>query len=403
MSPDEERLLAWLKSHHVEHTLEPFEFPDSGRGLRSSVAIAQSHVMFSIPEHLLMTTRSAMRSDLGIHLRQVLGQLTSEAVMCLHLLHERSKGNASFGAPYIATLPKTYTTSYYMTEDDLKAIEPASRRGKIASLPEKVDVLYDRVVSLLPAPLLTFSRADFQWAHATLMTRGCFFAGDVMPVNDCYSLVPFGDFFNFTHDSSKCGFDSATQRYQFCAGRDYVAGEELFICYGPHDNFRLLCDYGFCLRTPCPNRYDCIEFPVSLPPDIDARVMRILRENGLLKNWYVTDEEPSFNLMTSLRLLVCGKAGRGNSLPPQMVKRILDGDALDSVDEDKVQAMLGRACANVLKARYSTSLAGDKALLAEFDAHGFPSLVRLFVLFMHISEKTVLAKYVSASTKLCSY
>ena len=85
--------------------------------------------MLAVPERLLMTVHSALRSQ-PTELRQLSdvmcvgdiggcvvgplfvdsGELSSEDVLCLHLLRERIKGEASFFKPYIDSIPPYFPT-----------------------------------------------------------------------------------------------------------------------------------------------------------------------------------------------------------------------------------------------------------------------------------------------------
>ncbi len=98
-----------------------------------------------------------------------------------------------------------------------------------------------------------FSFREFLWAYCVIESRGCYFEND-RASEDIYALVPFGDFLNYSHVDCDCHFNPQLEQYEFKAGKRFEPGEEVFICYGRHHNFKLLKHYGFVLEENPYNR-----------------------------------------------------------------------------------------------------------------------------------------------------
>lgn len=68
------------------------------------------------------------------------------------------------------------------------------------------------------------------------------------------------------------GYNRDTKRYEIRTHDQYEKGEQVFICYGPHDNATLLLEYGFVVPY---NPHDAVSFD-----DEAERVIAELRANG---------------------------------------------------------------------------------------------------------------------------
>ncbi|CEM35921.1 unnamed protein product [Vitrella brassicaformis CCMP3155] len=365
--------------------------------------------MLGIPGDLLMNTRSALKSDIGESIVRPLyverAELCAVDVLVLHLLRERAKGQQSLYAAYMASLPPTYSTLYYYSDAEAKAIQPAFRRREVARHRQDVRRMYQRLTTLVfssPSVSRLFlhpSEADVAWAYYTVMTRGCYWPSPLIPEResssndrDCWCLVPLGDLFNFAIDDSVCGYERSSGEYVFRAGRDYQPGEELFICYCQKGNWSLIDTYGFAIPL---NTNDAIEVTPKAPSldalddhstpargACQAEYASLLERHGLLQHWFIgwapchqqhqqDDEEDdsqqaveiSHNLLTTLRLAVALQSSSHNAHP--LIDAVLLGEALPAAaDERRVWSMVCRLARRALSS-YETTLEHDEALLGD--------------------------------------
>lgn len=94
--------------------------------------------------------------------------------------------------------------------------------------------------------------------------------------------------------------------YTVTADRAYVAGEEVFVTYGPHTNDFLLTEYGFILQEK--NRHDGVPLDSLLLPLLDGDQVAALKEDGFYANYTLFGEEKEervcYRTQAVLRLLV---------------------------------------------------------------------------------------------------
>jgi hypothetical protein len=299
MNPHFERFHSWLTANGFsrdkwQHRVQVQSFGEQGFGLVSTTPMHERDVILSIPEAILMTTRTAKQCP---HVAQVVetdqrlnrersNPISDTELLCLHLVVEQLRGDESFWKPYIDVLPRTYSLLCTIAPQSLSLIEIATpsttdtTRHRIldALTPHvyrcqsAVDSSYTRIARLLPAlpPSPTASllsdnmtRDLWLWAYCTVSSRSCH-----VPFDSVGALVPFGDFLNHESvppsDPPVCRplptLNTTTKTYDFFAHRAFAPGEQVYVCYSTHDNLHLMEFYGFALPH---NPYDRV--PIALP------------------------------------------------------------------------------------------------------------------------------------------
>lgn len=102
----------YLKAGGVDTSkVEIAKFGDAGNGLRATTALAKGDNFLQIPVGLMMSTETAKTSSVAKFIAEdpLVCQMPN-VTLALHVLAELGRGAASQWAPYIATLPATYTT-----------------------------------------------------------------------------------------------------------------------------------------------------------------------------------------------------------------------------------------------------------------------------------------------------
>ncbi|XP_030298204.1 SET domain-containing protein 4 isoform X1 [Sparus aurata] len=312
------RLMKFLHQRGFTSTLlQPALFTDSGRGLQALKTIEPGQLLISLPESCLLTTSTVLDSYLGHYIKSWKPRLSPLLALCVFLVCERHRGEASDWFPYIDVLPTTYTCPAYFTDDVVAAL-PASVKKRASEQREAVREIHsshqDFFRSLQPIlsqpveEVLTYEA--LRWAWCSVNTRSVFMShpsNNFLSGQDVYALAPFLDLLNHRPDVQvKASFNDVTRRYEIRSVSGTLRYQQAFINYGSHDNQRLMLEYGFVAAC---NPHSVVYVDTDLLTDVLRRdrsleqKMKFLRENDFLQNLTVSSEGPSWRLMTALRLL----------------------------------------------------------------------------------------------------
>ncbi|KAM6997896.1 SET domain-containing protein 4 isoform 1-T1 [Tautogolabrus adspersus] len=312
------RLMKFLHKREFTSTLlQPAHFTDTGRGLQTLKTIKPGELLISLPESCLLTSSTVLDSYLGEYIKRWKPRLSPLLALCVFLVCERHRGEASDWSPYIKVLPTTYTCPAYFT-DDVMAVLPESVRRRASEQREAVREIhalhgdfFESLQPILSQPVkevLTYEA--LRWAWCSVNTRSVFMSHPSNPFlsgHDVYALAPFLDLLNHRPDVQvQASFNEATCCYEIRNVSGTHQYKQAFINYGSHDNQRLMLEYGFVTSG---NPHSVVYVDTDLLCEVlkgdrslDQKI-RFLRENNFLHNLTVSCEGPSWRLMTALRLL----------------------------------------------------------------------------------------------------
>ena len=101
----------------------PREFSETGRGLGATVDVARGEVLLSVPFRSCFSKMMAsMAPELRPFATTMIG-LREQDLVILHLLVERSKGEASPRAGHVAAIPATYDMPLFWSAEELAELE----------------------------------------------------------------------------------------------------------------------------------------------------------------------------------------------------------------------------------------------------------------------------------------
>ncbi|XP_014830638.1 PREDICTED: SET domain-containing protein 4 isoform X2 [Poecilia mexicana] len=324
------RLMKFLHQRGFSSTLlQPALFSDTGRGLKTLQTIMPGELVVSLPESCLLTTSTVLSSYLGEYIKSWKPRLSPLSALCVFLVCERQRGEASDWFPYIDVLPYSYACPTYFSEE-VADVLPAGvrRRGleqreAVREMHSSNQEFFRTLQPVLSQPIedvLTYEALRWAWCsvntRSVFMSRpsSCFLSGP-----DSYALAPFLDLLNHHPDVQ-----------------------------------RLLLEYGFVAMN---NPHSVVYVEPDLLCDIlrgekslDQK-MKFLRENNFLENLTVSSEGPSWRLMVALRLL---------SLPQTLYhlwRPALLGQVVDEKTEVRSSQTARTLCQQLLK---DTHIALDK-------------------------------------------
>ncbi|GAB1300444.1 SET domain-containing protein 4 [Apodemus speciosus] len=342
-------LRKWLKERKFEDTrLVPASFPGTGRGLMSTASLQklEGQVIISLPESCLLTTDTVIRSSVGPYIKKWKPPLSPLLALCTFLLSERHAGSQSLWKSYLDVLPTSYTCPVCL-EPEVVDLLPGPLKAKADEQRARVQALFAASGGFFSTlqPLFAesvdsvFSYQAFLWAWCTVNTRAVYLSSRrqacLSAEPDTCALAPFLDLLNHSpHVQVKAAFNEETRCYEIRTASRCRKHQEVFICYGPHDNQRLLLEYEMLVRHL---------------PTADKQVHRkisILKDHGFTG--------------TTGHLLRDGSAHMGW---PSLTKRMLCCWVLGAISS-KFDVWMGRA---VLEATHGSQalVSGNRALVSD--------------------------------------
>ncbi|NXE71110.1 SETD4 protein, partial [Calcarius ornatus] len=349
------KLKKWLKERGFEDSnLRPAEFWETGRGLMTTKALQAGDVIISLPEKCLLTTSTVLSSCLGAHIQRWKPPVSPLLALCTFLIAERHAGESSPWKPYLDVLPKTYTCPACL-EPDVINLLPKPLKKKAQEQKMMVQELFRSSKAFFSSlqPLFAestgtvFNFSALEWAWCTINTRTIYMKH---PHRECfslepdvYALAPYLDLLNHSPNVQvKAGFNEQTRSYEIWTNSQCKKYQEVLICYGPHDNQRLLLEYGF-VATDNPHSSVYVTADTLLkyfsPLDKQRKAkVSILKDHDFLENLTFGWEGPSWRLLTALKVL---------SLAAEEFacwRRILLGDVSSARNEQQALATAAKIC-----------------------------------------------------------
>ena len=172
-----------------------------------------------------------------------------------------------------------------------------------------------------------WSLTEFQWAWFTVNTRAVYLDHDPrfesarnLPSADCLALVPHLDLLNHSGGVSvRAAVDTAG--YQIVSLSPVQKYHQAFISYGPHDNTKLLIEYGFYLDNNPHESFnisleDVLQFVETselIFHQVDKK-FRLIREQGLHLKLSISSDGFTWSLKTVLKIMTFKEESARNIL-----------------------------------------------------------------------------------------
>jgi len=244
-------LSSWLKSLGFSSSppLRPALFKISGRGLQSLSNISSGEDVVNIPLSAVIS-RGFVVNSLSQKINQI-DSFPTQALLSLWLLKEKSLGSNSKFLSYIDSLPTSYTNPYFCSQQE-KLHLPQYLFKKVQDQECQVTQNYERIKGKCES--LSWSLKEWEWAWFTVNTRAVFLEFDPrferkqakIDSDNCLALVPYLDLLNHSSEVEvTAGLNSEETHYRIVTHSGVRKYEQAFINYGPHDNTKLLVEYGF--------------------------------------------------------------------------------------------------------------------------------------------------------------
>ncbi|KAF0430334.1 SET domain-containing protein [Gigaspora margarita] len=259
-------LQKWLINGGAEGLswLQLEDFPDTGRGVKTLRPLKSQEVVLTIPESFLWTADVATNDPvIGTVIRSVEPPLSVDDILAVFLLFIKSCKTGYDGRrAHVELLPTSYTASIFFSDEEIEICSGSSLYHLTQKLKQQIRDDYNQLNNNLFSkhpdlfPLEGFTQDDYIWALCTIWSRGMDFQ---LPDGQFRCIAPFADMLNHSLDVEVCHtYDPQLKRLQILAGKNYTAGEQVFINYGLVPNNRLLRLYGFILPDNPHDSYDLV-------------------------------------------------------------------------------------------------------------------------------------------------
>lgn len=349
------KLKKWLKDRGFEDSnLRPSEFLDTGRGLMATKALQAGDVIISLPEECLLTTGTVLSSCLGKHLVNWKPPVSPLLALCTFLIAEKHAGEKSPWKPYLDVLPKTYSCPACLEQDVINLLpKPLKKKAQeqkmmIQELFRSSKAFFSSLQPLFAENTATiFNYSALEWAWCTINTRTVYMKH---PRRECfslepdvYALAPYLDLLNHSPNVQvKAAFNEQTRSYEIRTNSQCKKYQEVFICYGPHDNQRLLLEYGFvAMDNPHSSVYVSADTLLKYFSPLDKQrkaKLAILKDHDFLENLTFGWDGPSWRLLTALKVLSLGADEFA------CWRRILLGDVTSARNEQQALETAAKIC-----------------------------------------------------------
>ncbi|XP_078513023.1 SET domain-containing protein 4 [Lissotriton helveticus] len=358
--PEYIQLRKWLKHRGFEDpNLQTAFFSGTGRGLMSTKSLKAGELIIALPERCLLTTGAVLESYLGDYIRKWKPPVSPLLALCTFLMVERYTGVESQWKPYLDVLPKSYSCPVFW-EDSTVSLLSEPLRGKAQEQITSLQELYSSAASFFASLQSLFRESveniltyeALRWAWCTVNTRTVYMKH---PQRDCfsraldaYALAPFLDLLNHSPKVQvEAAFNPESRCYEIRACSSYRRYEQVFICYGPHDNQRLLLEYGFVTgQNPHCTVYIPKDILLQHFPNADKqknKKLSLLKDYGLLYNLTFGLDGPSWKFLVALRLLCLATEEF------LCWKKVLLGESISDRNEKKALAIATQICIQLIE------------------------------------------------------
>ncbi|KAL6712611.1 hypothetical protein ACN47E_000488 [Coniothyrium glycines] len=304
------RFVSWAQEHGVNiDGIAPARFVGRGMGIVAAKDIKKGDRLVHISNKSLIHVALPSIKDIKLPVNATVhGKLA--AVLALWYAGEKSHDYQLWIDVWPSKDDFYQTMPFYFAEG-LQNFLPPAAKDILAKQLSNLERDWNELRTYMP----NIDKATFSYTWIIVNTRTFYWDYPDLPnshprlpkrrakltADDCYVMCPFIDYFN--HSDVGCDPTHDAKGYLVTADRDYKAGEEVFVSYGPHTNDFLLVEYGFLLEK---NKQDSIPLDQLLLPSFDHDQINALKDDGFYGNYTLssTTSPICHRTQAALRLLV---------------------------------------------------------------------------------------------------
>lgn len=405
------------------------DFPDTGRGAVALKDIEEDETLFEIPRDLVLSTRtSELPSLLEEKDRESLGSGWASLILCM--MWEEAKGPEGKWGDYFASMPTTFNTLMFWSDEELAQLKGSTILEKIgkaeaeADYREKVLPLITRRPDLFPPAAVAthYSPERYHINGSRILSRSFHVekwsekdqnqeSGEDseeprdMDVDDSGSsedddeeredtadvgMTPMADMLNARHSCNNARLFYEEGVLKMISTKRILEGEQIWNTYGEPPNADLVRRYGYVDYVPTEdgtlgNPSDVVEISADIAvklvdaEELEQRVYFFLDEGG--EDVFVIeagDDTLPEDLLVFLRLLL---------LSPPEWRKAKEKESLPKPKPDAESLKLARRVLEERIKEYPTTIEEDEALLQQDTPRNLRSAV-----IVRLGEKGILYK-----------
>ncbi|KZS89930.1 SET domain-containing protein [Sistotremastrum niveocremeum HHB9708] len=329
------RLVEWLgrngmKTGSNDLLVRPQEIADRGRGLVLTQDVEKGTPLFTLPASVLLNYKTLRTAYPYLYNRNgELEDITATQLITLHLFLWRPNADKAsmdelFG-PYIDVLPSDFEWHpiWQAAIEERRENVPPATRAALEKAVQKFRADWANILTVAERfpqlEALGIDRSDTGralWAWLNVNTRSVY--QQLRPVKshpDNLSLCPVLDFANHVPDEGDGGNVMTTRSnsltFHSAKNHGQQAGDEVFLCYGPHGNSKLYVEYGFMTERGAEANVDDIVEKMLDESGNGQVKRRLLKRHGYWGDWALYEWPeigPSYRLLPALCLISMGEA-----------------------------------------------------------------------------------------------
>ncbi|KNC78591.1 hypothetical protein SARC_08990 [Sphaeroforma arctica JP610] len=246
--------------------------PYGGRCLLCTTAKDVGDLIVSIPRQMVITAQSVTEKDerIGKLVQNLPDEIASgktTLTLMLFLIAEKNSGADSLYQEYINTIPVTYTTPFYASDEHVQSMLAGTPllfvyQSVREELVSNFKALCETITKFSDLSPITWE--EFLWAYHVVESRSFTTMMDGQETNMLVPLVDLADHHPTEGRRVTKMFNSETQCFEVKAASKFAAGEQLYLQYGDVQNWQLVIYYGFALHD---NVFDSFDINLELPSD----------------------------------------------------------------------------------------------------------------------------------------
>eukprot|EP00898_Chlorokybus_atmophyticus_P004353 jgi/Chlat1/4919/Chrsp31S04783 len=258
--PEGNAMFAWAKSEGVQCRVRQAVLHGTARGAVAANDIEAGEEAVSVPQHLLMSYKTALQSDEGSVYKVLMQhhELDGDTIALLWTIRERTRPVSKF-REFFNWLPATFLTGLSCSDSAVQCLEGTPLQAEVLEAQQHLRNTYNQLLpalnELYPE---TFSPQVYSW-EAYLWAAQLWYAyGMQVELPDgekLVCLVPVASLFNHAlhpHIINYSKLDPVTDCLNFPVFRRCCQEEEVFLFYGALPAEKLLLFYGFLPAEPNP-------------------------------------------------------------------------------------------------------------------------------------------------------